>query len=130
MATVITLPDFRAATRPVEGKFVQLAWRGNNYLLFAAASQHKYHNQMVAQFLGRHGIRHRWIGGDRMEWDDATLQVHGGGRFRLDPAAQSLSLWDRSTAYGRFDEVAVRSQLAAEDSPWRGWLLHIDQQPV
>ncbi|PKM42685.1 MAG: hypothetical protein CVV05_16960 [Gammaproteobacteria bacterium HGW-Gammaproteobacteria-1] len=122
MAPVITTPDFRTAALPVEGKFVHLSWRDNEYLLFAAAAQHKYHNQMVAQFLGNHGIRHRWIGGDRLEWDDAGLAVRGGGRFRLDPAARQLYLWDRSTAYGPFDPAAVRARLEA-DGPWPGFAL-------
>lgn len=119
MATLLCWPDFTAATEPVEGKFVQLAWRGADYLLFATASQYRYHNQMVAQFLGLHGIRKHWVGGDRLVWDDPELRVLGGGRFRLDPATRTLSVWDRSTAYGPFDEVQVRAQLAAEGSPWR-----------
>lgn len=125
MAPVITTPDFRTTAQPVEGKFVHLSWRGDGYLLFAAATQHQYHNQMVAQFLGNCGIRHRWIGGDRLEWDDGNLAVLGGGRFRLDPAARQLHLWDRSTAYGRFDPAAVQMLLEAS-SPWPGFTLQFE----
>ncbi len=126
MATIITWPDLTAATEAVEGKFVLLTWRGQPYLLFASAAQHRYHNQMVAQFLGQHGIRKHWIGGDRLEWDDPELVVEGGGRFRLDPEARSLSLWDRSTAYGPFDAVKAHMALAGEGSPWRGYTIVID----
>jgi hypothetical protein len=35
----------------LEGKFVQLRWAGREYLLFAAADELRYHNQLLGHFL-------------------------------------------------------------------------------
>jgi len=104
--------------RPAGGKFLQLLWRGEDYLVFADREVHGYHNQILAHFLADRGIPHRWLAQDRLEADHPALRVLGGGRFRLDRAGGRLYLWDDSQAYGRFVEARVREGLAGAAAPW------------
>jgi hypothetical protein len=114
-------PGGAPSASTLEGKFLQISWRGRDHLLFAPKGLHRYHNQMLAQFLAEHGIAHRWASEQRLDVDDPGLEIHGGGRFRVDAVRRELALWDNSQAYGRFDaERAVRA-IAAADHVWSGY---------
>lgn len=101
-----------------EGKFLQLIWRGVEYLLFANRETHRFHNQMLAQFLTESGVPHTWVDDQSLEVDDEQLEVIGGGRFRLNRSRGLLELWDNSTAYGRFDEHVLENQIHTAGPPW------------
>jgi hypothetical protein len=109
----------------LEGKFVQLRWADREYLLFAAADELRYHNQILGRFLSEQGIPHRWEGLENLTVDHPELTVTGGGRFRLDLQTNTLRVWDASSVYGRFDASALSTQLAAADPPWQGLALSI-----
>lgn len=109
-----------SATR-LEGKFLQIRWRGGEHLLFAPTSLYRYHNQMLGRFVTDLGIAHHWAGDERLEIDDPELTIDGGGRFRIDDVRRELSVWDNSQAYGRFDAERVIRQIAAADHHWRGY---------
>ncbi len=102
----------------VEGKFLQLRLADRGCLLFAAAGEHRYHNQILARFLAESGIPHRWERTERLVVDPSTLVVIGGGRYLLDPVEGSLRVWDASGVYGRFDAHRLPAQLAAAGAPW------------
>ena len=102
----------------VEGKFLRLSWRHRSYLVFAAFERYRYHNQILARFAEDHGLSYRWIDACTLEVDSRELQVHGGGRFRLDPRQQRLDLWDNSQLYGRFEEAGLAEALAGAAHPW------------
>jgi hypothetical protein len=123
--SILTYPHPIADTAPVEGKFVQLRLAGRDVLLFAAASEHRYHNQILGRFLSAQGIPHRWEGAEKLVVDDPSLAVLGGGRFRLDLPDQRLRVWDASGVYGRFDGEVLSAQLASADPPWRGLALSV-----
>ncbi len=126
METVIlTYPAQIEDDAPLEGKFLQLRLAGRDCLLFAAATEHRYHNQILARFLSEHGIPHRWEGEEKLVVDHPELAVTGGGRFRLDPTQHTLHVWDDSSVYGRFDASALSAQLAAADQPWHGLALSV-----
>lgn len=100
------------------GKFVQLVWRDQPYLLFATFQQHRYHNQILARFLAEHEIAHHWPTPLVLSVDAPELEVIGGGRFRADPARGVLELWDDSQVYGRFDERLIAGQVASAEHPY------------
>ena len=76
----------------LEGKFLQLTWQGQEYLIFAARELHRYHNQILAHFLKENDIPHLWPREDLLEVLDPELKVIGGGRFRLDLGQEVLDL--------------------------------------
>lgn len=108
-----------------KGKFVQLALRRREYLLFAPFELHSYHNQICAHFLADNGIDHRWINEERLDFDCPELTIFGGGRFHIDTDEQTLHLWDNSQVYGRFDELGLKERIAAADHPWSGFTVDI-----
>jgi hypothetical protein len=102
----------------VEGKFLQLSWRHRSYLVFGAFERYRYHNQILARFAEDHGLTYRWIDARTLEVNSRELQVHGGGRFRLDPRQQRLDLWDNSQLYGRFEDAGLAQSIAGAAHPW------------
>jgi len=108
-----------------EGKFIQLRWQGQEYLVFAPFEIHRYHNQILAHFLQEQGIAHHWEDGKRLAIDDPGIRVIGGGRFHLDPGRHRLELWDDSQAYGRFDEQGLADKLTRAGEPWSGLRLEV-----
>ena len=108
-----------------KGKFVQLALRDREYLLFAPFDLHSYHNQICARFLADNGIAHRWINEERLEFQCPEFTIFGGGRFHINTEKKTLKLWDNSQAYGRFDEHGLKEKIAAADHPWSGFAVDI-----
>jgi len=105
-------------SRTAEGKFLHIVCEGTPCLLFALPTAYRYHNQLLARFLADEGIAHRWVTEQLLEFDERRVKVQGGGRFRLDPSARSLELWDNSQAYGRFDEKRVKLSLELGEKSW------------
>ena len=124
---ILTYPTRIDDASPLEGKFLQLSWAGTEYLLFASAEELRYHNQILGRFLAEQGIPHRWKDSENLAVDHPELVIVGGGRFRLDPLAKTLRVWDASGVYGRFDASALSAQLAAADPPWQGLALSVPQ---
>jgi len=122
---ILTYPTETDDEALLEGKFLQLRWAGRGYLLFAAADELRYHNQILGRFLLEQGIPHRWEGAENLVVDHPELSIMGGGRFRLDLLTKQLRVWDTSSVYGRFDASALPVQLAAADPPWRGLALSV-----
>ena len=122
---ILSYPTDIDGQAPLEGKFLQLRWAGRAYLLFAAAGEHRYHNQILGRFLSEQGIPHRWEGVENLFVDHPELSIIGGGRFRLDLLTKQLRVWDASSVYGRFDASALSVQLAAADPPWQGLVLSV-----
>ncbi len=122
---IITYPNNIAAGLPAQGKFLQLNLAAREYLLFAAADELRYHNQILARFLAEHGIAHHWQGVENLVVDHPGLTVIGGGRFRLDVNTQTLQVWDESSVYGRFDASLLAARLTAAGPPWDGLALNV-----
>jgi len=119
MSTLIrSYPQHSEGGAPTEGKFLQLRLAGRDCLLFAAASECRYHNQILARFLSEQGISHRWEGAANLVAEHSALALTGGGRYRLDPTGKTLHVWDDSSVYGRFDPSQMAAQLAAAAPPW------------
>lgn len=114
-----TYPQFNSGSSPT-GKFLQLELDGIPWLLFADAAALRYHNEILAAFLDERGVAHRWTGPELLEYDHERVLVSGGGRFALDMNSATLVLWDKSGAYGRFQESRIRSEMAAASAPWAG----------
>lgn len=114
---ILLYPPTNSPHRP-QGKFLQLHWQGLEYLIFADASIHGYHNQILAGFAKEQGLSHRWITAAQLELENPDLEVLGGGRFRLDQHAGTLELWDNSQAYGRFRTKGLAKRIAAAGPPW------------
>lgn len=118
-------PDAPPAQSVQTGKFIQLRLDSQEYLVFAPLESHQYHNQILAHFLEKCSIPHRWIDGTKLRVDAPGLAVLGGGRFRADATEKVLELWDNSQAYGRFAEQGLADKIAAADHPWRGFDIRI-----
>lgn len=101
-----------------QGKFLQLYWQGLEHLIFSDATMHGYHNQILARFAAEEGLSCHWVTAEQLELKHPDLEVLGGGRFRLDPLAGTLDLWDNSQAYGRFREQGLAERIAAAGPPW------------
>ncbi|MEA3275142.1 MAG: hypothetical protein U9Q81_07630 [Pseudomonadota bacterium] len=115
---ILAYPTQSDGDAPMEGKFLQLRLARRDFLLFAAATEYRYHNQILARFLSEQGIPHRWEDAENLVVDHPELAVTGGGRFRLDRVRQALRLWDESSVYGRFDPSQLAAQLLAAGPPW------------
>ncbi len=109
----------------LRGKFLQLIWRGREYLVFAPFGVHRYHNQILAHFLQEHAIEHRWLGEERLDFNHPDLDVVGGGRFLADTQQHILELWDNSQVYGRFDDQQLVEKIAASAHPWSDFSITI-----
>ncbi len=114
-----------AEARGDAGKFLQLKLRGQEYLVFAAAELHRYHNQILAHFLEDQAVAHHWVDPERLSVDSPEVTVVGGGRFRADDASEVLELWDDSQAYGRFHEEGLARKIAAAGHPWSAYRVRI-----
>jgi hypothetical protein len=114
-----------ASAQVVEGKFIQIVLHDEEYLVFAARELDKYHNQILARFLAGRGLPFRWSGEQTLDVNVPGLAVVGGGRFRVDNAARTISLSDNSQVYGRFDDRDLAHQFAAAGHRWSGFALHI-----
>ena len=115
---ILTYPTPMEDDASLEGKFLQLRLAARDYILFATATECRYHNQILARFLSAQGIPHRWEQAVNLVVDHPELAVIGGGRFRLDANRESLRVWDDSSLYGRFDSSRLAVQLAAAGPPW------------
>lgn len=125
-ARVIVYEEAGKEAGRMEGKFLQLTLRGQAYLLFAPATLHRYHNQLLAAFLEQRQIPHRWATPETLVIESDEVVVQGGGRFRLDPTGRQLTLWDNSQAYGRFDPRTIIQQIAGSGHPWSAFAIHIE----
>ncbi len=115
------LPGTQSDAAEVMGKFLQLRWRDQEYLVFAPLALHRYHNQLLAHFLDDNAIAYRWLNRESLELTDPGLKVTGGGRFRVNGIDRSLTLWDDSHVYGRFHEPGLAEKIAGADHPWHGF---------
>ncbi|MEJ2687159.1 MAG: hypothetical protein P8124_08100 [Gammaproteobacteria bacterium] len=108
-----------------DGKFLQLQWRGRQYLIFAPTASYRYHNQLLERFLSDHKLACHWSDPEHLELDTPAVEVCGGGRFRVDAAGGTLTLWDDSHAYGRFREAGLAAAIAGAGHAWSGFQITI-----
>jgi len=108
-----------------QGKFLQLMWRGQEYLIFAPSELHRYHNQILAHFLTDNAVPHRWVTRERLEFAHPALVVIGGGRFRVSTGEEALALWDDSQVYGRFQAPGLMDKIAAAGHPWSRFTVRV-----
>ncbi len=116
MSKTVIITYLAPDTGPIEGKFVQVVLNGHEHLIFASFDLHRYHNQILGQFVEEHGIAHRWIGGITLELGSPVLRVIGGGRFRLDE--DRLRLFGDSQVYGRFDPEGLEQRIGDAEHTW------------
>jgi hypothetical protein len=109
----------------VRGKFVQLNWKGEPWLLFAARDQHGFHNQIVAHFMSDLHLPYHWQSPEILNFDQPGLQIVGGGKFWLNWREKQLILSDNSMVYGRFKEAGVKEALLSGGLPWAGFEIEI-----
>lgn len=109
----------------INGKFLQLTWHGQEYLIFAHFELHGYHNQILGHFLEDHAVPHCWVTKETLEVYEPELIVIGGGRFRVDTEHGTLALWDDSQVYGRFDKRGLLDKIATASHEWNGFQVNI-----
>ena len=110
----------------VYGKFVQVTWAGQSWLLLASKDQHAFHNQILAHFLSDNHLPFHWQSPEVLEFDQPKLKIHGGGKFHLIWDEHRLTLFDNSMVYGRFDEAMLRQTLKQVAKPWSEFAITIE----
>ena len=109
----------------VRGKFVQIRWKGEPWLLFASKDQHAFHNQIVAHFMSEQHLPYHWQSPEILNFDQPKLEILGGGKFLLDWPAKQLKLFAESMVYGRFHEEGLKESLEESGMPWRDFEIEI-----
>lgn len=109
----------------VRGKFVQLNWKGEHWLLFASKDQHQFHNQIVAHFMTDQHLPHHWQSPEVLNFEQPALQIAGGGKFRLNWQDKQLVLSDNSMVYGRFHEEGIKESLQGAMMPWAKFAIEV-----
>lgn len=108
-----------------EGKFIQFMLGGREHLVFAPRELHRFHNQILGQFLADRNLPHRWSDHQVLEINTPDLVVTGGGKFRVNTETKTLELWDNSQVYGRFDARGLAARIGAADHPWSAYTIRI-----
>ena len=108
------------------GKFLQLTLGGTQYLVFAPAELHRFHNQILTHFAADRNIAHRWVDDQTLEINSPELVIIGGGKFHVNTTDRTLCLWDDSQAYGRFDAGDLPEAIASAGHAWSGFDIRID----
>jgi hypothetical protein len=97
------------------GKFVHIVGPDDEFLVVSPIALTEYHAHIVERFCKlRPGVSCTLTAErDDGAFDLSYWQIRGGGRFRLDREARTLSLWDVSKAFGPFDGPHIKSRLTA-----------------
>ncbi len=127
MLQIKTYPTLEAMRHleEVRGKFVQISWQGEPWLLFASKDQHAFHNQIVAHFMSEQHLPYHWQSPEILNFEEPDLAIVGGGKFLLDWQAKQLNLSADSMVYGRFREEGLKESLAECGMPWREFVINI-----
>lgn len=102
----------------VRGKFVQIKWKGEPWLLFASKDQHQFHNQIVAHFMSEQHLSYHWKSPEVLTFEGHDLEISGGGKFLVNWQDKQLSLSANSMVYGRFHEAGLKKSLQGMAMPW------------
>lgn len=105
---------YKAALPPRRaGKFVQLTYRGDEYIVLAPKDFAPFHANIVEKF-----CEESCLSGGYYE-DGRIFRIHapgwvivGGGKFELDTEGKTLILSDESLIYGKFDTSGLSERLS------------------
>jgi hypothetical protein len=98
----------------LRGKFVLIRNENTFYLVLSPTEFTKYHANIVERFCIDKGIEGSYDPEEkRFDISDQAWDIRGGGKFELDHEARTISLFDNSMAYGKFDALNVRETLEA-----------------
>ena len=127
MLQIKTYPTLEAMRHleEVRGKFVQIRWKGEPWLLFASKDQHAFHNQIVAHFMSEQHLPFHWQSPEILYFEQPDFEILGGGKFLLDWPAKQLKLHADSMVYGRFHEEGLIESLNENGMPWRGFVIEV-----
>ncbi len=127
MLQIKTYPTVEAMRHlnEVRGKFVQISWKGEPWLLFASKDQHSFHNQILAHFMSEQHLPYHWQSPEILNFEQPELAILGGGKFQVDWSSKQLILSGESMVYGRFQEQALRASLQHVGMPWAGLTIEI-----
>lgn len=127
MLQIKTYPTLEAMhhLNEVRGKFVQINWKGEPWLLFASRDQHGFHNQIVAHFMSEQHLPHHWHSPELLHFDQPELEILGGGKFSINWQEKQLVLSDNSQVYGRFVATGLKEALQHSGLPWAGFEIEI-----
>jgi hypothetical protein len=128
MLKIKTYPTLEAMRHlnEVRGKFVQISWKGEPWLLFASKDQHQFHNQIVAHFMSEQHLSHHWHSPEVLRFEQLDLEISGGGKFQLNWQDKCLILSANSMVYGRFQEEGLMASLQQAGMPWSEFMIIIE----
>ncbi len=120
MLKIKTYPALEAMRHlnEVKGKFIQIKWKGDPWLLFASKDQHQFHNQIVAHFMTEQHLAHHWKSPEVLLFEDDDLEISGGGKFFINWKNKQLTLSDNSMVYGRFSDEGLSDAILGCGLPW------------
>jgi hypothetical protein len=120
---IIIHPSVLESADTPQGKFIQLTWNNNETWVFSTKSVHRYHNHILEWFCNSEGIPCHWSTQETLEVKSDQVQVLGGGKYSASNG--EITLYDNSTAYGRFDSDRAEEKLGGSDHPWSGLQVRI-----
>ena len=111
-----------------EGKFVHIVGPQEEFLVLSPVELTEYHSHIVQRFSRRRADLSSISSpsGEEVRFGTPGWSVKGGGRFRLDRATRTLTLWGSSKAYGRADGAYLREALKTTPG-WEGFSVEIGQ---
>jgi hypothetical protein len=114
--TIIIHPSaFESGNQP-QGKFIQVVWNDQEFWVFSTKPVHQFHNHILEWFCETKGIACNWSTKETLEVQKEQVKVLGGGRYSVSDV--EITLYDNSTAYGRFTSDRADEKMKAADSPW------------
>ncbi|MFN3739858.1 MAG: hypothetical protein ACK4TF_04195 [Thermodesulfovibrionales bacterium] len=108
------------------GKFVQLWYKGEEYMVFSPKEFKKYHSNIVELFSKDMNLAGAYDSEQkRFDIFEPEWKIIGGGKFEIDRKEKILRLYDDSMAYGRFNDEGLAQRLA-ETEELSGYRIVID----
>jgi hypothetical protein len=122
---IIIHPSALISGNQPQGKFIQVVWDDQEYWIFSTKPVHRFHNHIMEWFYESKGIPYHWSTKETLEVQDTQVRVLGGGRYSVTDS--DITLYDNSTAYGRFTSEGADEKIRSADSPWSG--LRVSLEP-
>jgi hypothetical protein len=113
---IVIHPNALESGNQPQGKFIQVIWSDKEYWVFSTKPVHQFHNHILEWFCESEGIPRHWSTKETLDVHDDQLRVLGGGRYSVTDG--EITLYDNSTAFGRFTSDRADEKMIAADSPW------------
>ncbi|MBF0563738.1 MAG: hypothetical protein HQK89_00690 [Nitrospirae bacterium] len=96
------------------GKFVQLNYDDTEFVVMSPMEFSRYHANIVERFcMGRQLSGYYNDKRDKYYTIDTSLEIMGGGMWKVDDELSTLHLCGTSRAYGDYDDTGLREKVSS-----------------